>query len=292
MINWFRKKRNSSEKSPYLFKDLNGENIGCSHLEPIFITGVGRSGTHFLAEVFGSNKSISAYHLDDIGNSTADSFLMYAKWNKLPVDLAPFKASRCHLISKTHIKGHRFLESNPYLAFSITDLLNWFPKAKFIVTYRDPRECVLSHLNKGWYKNYQPVKESNSASFYQYQIEKPNHFFGRIFPNDSQEFDEWLQLSQTGRIAWMWQTINNSIKNQLEDIKNDQFVQININRFDYNKYLEVCKALGITSDFDVSSFEKLRNDRPAQTKERRYLNWDMLSENDFQKESSKFELPL
>ncbi|MCF6297596.1 MAG: hypothetical protein L3J08_06385, partial [Flavobacteriaceae bacterium] len=65
-----------------------------------FCTGMGRSGTHFLAELLGKSKSVNAFHLDEIGDPVGDSFYQYAKWHNLKIDVQPLFNSRHFLSNK------------------------------------------------------------------------------------------------------------------------------------------------------------------------------------------------
>ena len=252
---------------------------------PVFVTGVGRSGTHFLASLFGSMPQIDGYHLDEVGNSTADSYLMYCKWYRLPVDLGGFFASRNYLISKAKAGRAVYLESNPYLALSIRDLKDYYPRARFVIPFRDPRKVVLSHYNKGWYADYQPVLSSTGqAPFYQYQVHKPNHFFGRIFPFDQVRFDEWTALTQVGKIAWMWTTICNEVINQLSGASPDGLHLMNIGNFDFESYLELCGSLDLSNALTKEEFDQLLAARPGKTKKKTFAGWGELEEQEFREQ--------
>ncbi|RYZ54548.1 MAG: hypothetical protein EOP49_04900, partial [Sphingobacteriales bacterium] len=103
--------------------------------DPVFVTGAGRSGTHFFATLFEDHPKVNSYHLDHIGNSIADSFELYCRWHKLPVDPSAFINSRAYLIGQEHANGKRYLESNPLIAFSIPQLIDAF-SGKVIVIVR------------------------------------------------------------------------------------------------------------------------------------------------------------
>ena len=91
------KKKKNSVKTSNIFKNFKKVDKPLDS-EPIFATGIGRGGTHFLAELFSLHNNVDAFHLDDVENPTADSFLMYAKYNKLILDFEPFFKSRDFLI--------------------------------------------------------------------------------------------------------------------------------------------------------------------------------------------------
>ena len=274
--------------SSYLFSDLDSVE-SAKDSEPVFITGVGRSGTHFLAELFNQSSSINAYHLDDVGNAVGDSFLMYAKWNGLPMDLQPFYSSRDYLIHLADKENVRFIESNPYLPFSVKDLADYYPRSKFCIVIRDPRKVVLSHYNKGWYENFNPNRVDMSRfPFYDYRLEKANHFFGRIFPHEQSAFEEWKALTRVGKISWMWQTINNNIKTSLEGVSSRRFIIVNIDSFDYDKYIELSKFLSLSNTVSKKDFENLRNIKPGKTSVRKFEGWGEKEEDEFNSQVRKF----
>ena len=298
MHSWFRKqkqahKHKSSETDlVYPFKDF--ELITTNkvvHESPIFITGVGRSGTHFLARLFEKINNVNAIHLDEVGNSTADSFLIYSKWNNLNLDMAGFEYSRNFLLHDSKKKGAHYCESNPYLAFSVGDLSKIYPKSRFLISIRNPRAVVLSHYNKGWYeKNYTPVfSKFGSVPFYHYQIEKPNHFFGRIFPNKEEEYKEWVTLSQVGKIAWMWQTINNRILEDLKKLNLNQYKVILIDDFDYSVFQDTLDFLNLHKEFNKVEFDNLRNSKPGKMKQRKFEGWNEQEEEEFKHQINKFK---
>lgn len=248
----------------------------------IFITGVGRSGTHFLAKLFGLHSDINAFHLDEVGNSVADSFLMYCKWYGLQVDNKGFLSSRNYLIKKSEKVKRHYLESNPYLALSIDDLSHYYEKSKIIISIRDPRKVVLSHYNKGWYKEYYPNFDTKfKAPGYQYNIKQSNHFFGRIMPNEKHELEKWLKLTQVGKITWMWVSINNHIYNSLKSIDESKYMVIDINEFDYVKYQKLADFIGLKDIINDSTFNELRNSKVGKTKKKKYLGWDEKEEEEF-----------
>ena len=300
MYSWFNR-QNQKEKQKnilneskidYPFKDFKLiKTYKVIDESPIFITGVGRSGTHFLARLFEKINTIKSYHLDELGNSTADSFLMYSKWFNLKIDMAGFEYSRNFFLHGCMKKRVHYCESNPYLALSVSDLSKIYPKSRFLISIRNPRAVVLSHYNKGWYeKNYTPVfSKFGSVPFYHYQIEKPNHFFGRIFPNQEDDYKEWINLSQVGKIAWMWQTINNRLMSDLKQLNLKQYKVISIDDFDFKVFQDTLEYLNLQKGFSKIEFDKLRNSRPGKLKKRKFEGWGKQEEDEFQHQISKFK---
>jgi hypothetical protein len=278
---FFKKKADT-----YLFQpSIRVDTTSINEESPIFVVGVGRSGTHFLAELFKMIPTLNAYHLDQIGNSVADSFLMYCNWHKLPMDYTGFFSSRNQLIQNAKSCNARYLESNPYLSLFIKELKEYYPKSKILVVLRNPENVVLSHYNKGWYRDYSPdFNDFDKLPFYQYSIEKGNHFFGRIFPKTESEFQDWNELSQVGKITWMLVTINNWICESIKDLVDTDVTVLPIEHLDYEKYLSLSDFLNISKKIDKNVFEDIKNKRPGKTKVYKLKSWDTLAENDFQKQ--------
>lgn len=276
-------------KRSYLFEDFQYA-IHNRDADPVFITGVGRSGTHFLAELLNQSQNLNALHLDDVGNSAGDSFLMYTKWNKLNMDFQPFFSSRDYLVGKALEENKIFVESNPYLAFSLADLSQYYPKAKFIIVVREPRKVVLSHLNKGWYEGFTPNRVNMSLPpFFDYRYERANHFFGRIFPNEKEEFNEWCELTTVGKISWMWQTVNNEIQKSLKEIEEKRYQVISIDSFDFKTYTNCMSFLNCSDMVSKQSFDQIRERKPGRTKDIRFNSWGDVQENEFREQVSRFK---
>lgn len=247
---------------------------------PIFITGVGRSGTHFLARLFEEDQRFSAYHLDEVGNATADSFLMYAKWNELSIDYEGFFKARNFLIKQAHRSGKVYLEANPYLVFFAKELLDYYPKARVIHVIRDPRDVVLSHLNKGWYKDYYPsFSDGDRAPFYQYEIKQPNHFFGRVFPKEKEAFNKWSELTQVGKISWMWGTFNTYIRESI--MNSERAMELRIDEFSFGEFQSLLGWLDMDCEMSHDRFLEVKEKRPGKTTFKKHSGWSDTEEEEF-----------
>lgn len=264
------------------FSSYDGRQYQVSEASPAFFTGVGRSGTHFLAKLYNQLDQVEAYHLDEVGNSTADSFWMYAQWYGLAIDDSSFLAARNYLIDIAGKNQASYFESNPYLAFCIPTLSQYYKKGKIVVTVRDPRKVVLSHLNKGWYQDYTPIFDNRfDAPGYQYNIEQPNHFFGRIVPKDQKELEKWQGMTQVGKISWMWKVINTAILEALSGLERDRWQMINIEKFDYQQYQKLGVFLELDDILEEGVFEKIRTERPGKTKKKKMAGWGKIEEKEF-----------
>ncbi|QTA90027.1 hypothetical protein [Desulfonema magnum] len=251
---------------------------------PVFAIGTGRCGTHFIARLMEEDHMIASFHTDTVGGMIGDSFLQYCLWNRLPIDLYGFLAKRQELTNSSTSLKKVYFEANPYLSLAIPILYDQF-KAKFIFMIRNPRDTVKSHYNKGWYR-VAPLKENLDLSLgYQYHHDAPNKFFGRIVPH-RQEFSRWLSLTQIGKIAWMWNTINLEIKNKLNQIPQEQYMIVKLEQIDYNMYSSLHSFIGGLLPFSKKKFEKIKKVKPGKGKKRSYT-WNKQEENEFISETQK-----
>jgi len=224
----------------YLFENMPHGEISTSK-KMIFCTGMGRSGTHFFAELFDQSNNVNAYHLDEVGNSVADSFFQYAKWYNIDIDITPLINSRSYLAK---LSGNIYFESNPYLSLHVPELLENF-ESKVIILYRNPKNVLESHFNKGWYSNYEPTFNMSKGKVpgYQYNIEKGQHFFGRFIPKEKCDLENWLNYSTIGKIGWNWSMVYTEILKSLESTKKARIVRTD--SFNYDQYLHLCEFLEV-----------------------------------------------
>lgn len=275
---WGAKKRPSS-----LFQGMLTHSAELSSVQEkgIFVTGVGRSGTHFMAELFSRSTTIKGYHMDDIGDAVGDSFTWYCKWYGLPVSSFEFVQSRQYLMQRARAEGSVFLESNPMIAFSLDDLAYSFD-CRFVIMVRNPQHVVESHLHKGWYKTILGG-EASGVPGYQYYLDRPNHSFSRIMPVTLEERTKWLGKTRSGKIAWMWRVTYDRIFQQLQPVTPDRYRVVILDDFNYQSYLDLAKFLGVTS-IQESDFKEISGNKPGRGTPREKIQWDEQSKEEFNQE--------
>lgn len=253
---------------------------------PVFVVGCGRSGTHFISDLMKNNPRIASFHLDDVGSVVADSFVEYCLWNDLPVDMEGFLLSRKNLIDSAGDEGRIYFEANPYLALSVIPLFERF-QAKFIFIARKPEDTVNSHFIKGWYQDIPIISDADLAVGFQYDLKKPNHFFGRIVPR-GKEYLRWIELTQIGRIAWMWNMINAKIVEQLDLLPDKLFLKVKLEELNYDQYLKINDFVGDFPPISEKEFARLRVRRPGKGPSHRTVSsWTQQETREFLEETKK-----
>lgn len=251
----------------------------------IFTLGVGRSGTHFMAALLGEDKRINAYHLDDIKDSVGDAFLFYSEHYNLPIDHFGLFASRNHLIKESVEANKIYLESNPYISFSVNPLHDEFG-GKIIHMFRNPENVVNSHANKGWYNQIPGQRDFQKVLGYQYFMKRPNHFFGRITPADEDEYKRWIKLTRIGKIAWKWNIMNLRILDQLKSVDSSFYRSIYLDEFNYDAYKDVHEFVGGHEPISETRFLEITKSKPGKGKITRSVQeWTELEREEFEMET-------
>lgn len=271
---------NKGKSREYLFAGLSKEAEQKGPM--IFCTGMGRSGTHFLARLIGLSPNVQAYHLDQIGNPTADSYYQFCKWNNINIDMNPFFKSRIFLANETYNNNKIYFESNPYLNLSVKDLAENF-NCKILIIYRDPIKVVESHYNKGWYEKYNPSLSKGCHPGYHYEIEKPHHFFGRFFPKTHNELEKWNQLTQIGKISWMWKQVYSSILKVVNEKNNIKLIRTE--SINYLNYRKLCDLLN-TNSVNEKDFLNLLETKPGKSIYKKKPEWNDFEIEEFNNHTS------
>ncbi|HNP17778.1 MAG TPA: sulfotransferase domain-containing protein [Fulvivirga sp.] len=261
----------------YLFNEMDTDAISLNSY--IFCVGMGRSGTHFMAELLGFSNDVASYHLDEIGNPVGDSYYQYAKWYGINVDPTPMFTPRIHLGNQAMVQKKVYCEANPYLSLHVPELLNKF-KSQVIVLFRDPKKVVESHYNKGWYHHYNPQFDSSKYEVpgFEYSLEKAHYFFGRFFPKDPQGFEVWSKYTTVGKIAWMWSTIYTELLKVLKN--NDNCKLVEIQKFNYTSYSQLTSYLAVDK-ISEKGFLKILNNKPGKGTYTKRPEWNKKEQEEF-----------
>lgn len=249
------------------------------YLQAAFAIGSGRSGTHFLAELFKRTPEFTALHCDDVGKADGDSYLGYAKWHKLPVQCGALVDRREELIRNAHQQGTRYFEANCYLSLFIPELYQRLHN-RFVLSVRNPVDVVNSLYIKGWYEDPVFVQPG-----YNYNVRKANHSFGRLTPNDPSELERWKRLTRIGRIAWFWNALYLHIFSDLQRLPQAKWKLLRLDELDYSAYLELVEFLDGGETMPQREFLELVERRPGRGLQRRYReDWSAIEAQEFAQE--------
>jgi len=256
---------------------ISNENIYKSKVA--YATGTGRCGTKFLSEAIKLLNNVASCHER---NALNEAFHRYCKWNRLPVDSEGFLYTKEQEINKDLDENNFSFESSPHLAFSIEDLYNrFFPK--IIILIRRPENVINSYLKKEIYANPVIIKNHNLAAGYQYPL-KFHQSFGRIIPSGD-AFKHWNSLTNVGKLAWWWKSINSEILNQLNAIPKEHYKIVKIEELDYIKFLEILDFLAISEKITEKKFYELVQSKPNSYKVNKEIKeWGNLEWKEFKSE--------
>ena len=285
----FFKKFNSNKEKQNLFEGLNTFNFHKTEiniLPSVLVTGVGRSGTHFMAKLFEQSSDFRAMHLDDIGDAVGDAYNWFCKWHQPEMAMQNFIQSRLYLAHQSSSYNKRFVESNPMIALMIENLIQPL-KAKTIIMLRHPQEVVVSHFQKGWYQqNYEFPPQGMPD--YPYSHQRSNHFFSRITPKDLEEQERWKKYDILGKISWMWMAINREILNQVENEQiGDRVRFVYLNNFGYEEYLSLMEWIACSNPMDEKKFKAVVSSKPGKGKNTEKPIWTEKDKAEFNFEIDK-----
>lgn len=258
----FRKKK----VNPFAEMDLN-KSIDEYKIaqEPVFISGNGRSGTHFMAKVLEQHEQFNSMHHDDIPDTIADVYTWFSTWYGIPISPNGFLKSRAHLIEQAGKLGKRYVESNAILCLNVHQLLAAFG-GKLIIMVRHPKNVTESHFHKGWYKK---VDYNNALPVpgYNFYHDRSSHFFSRIMPKNELEFEAWKNYTRMGKCAWKWRICYEELFKQIEQYQlKDKVRFIYLNNFDYTAYLSLCEWIGISNVMPEATYNQIVSDKPGKGK--------------------------
>lgn len=157
---------------------------------PCFVLSTGRCGTELLTKLFELNTGIKTYH-QPIPELVYYSNYAYKNYSRKHEELkTAVDTARYELIRDSFILEKKFIETNNRITFFAFQLAELYPNAQFIHLIRNPESFIKSGLGRDWYTGKNPHDE------------------GRIELNEP----EWLNYSNTKKIAWLWNKTNQFIE--------------------------------------------------------------------------------
>lgn len=241
------------------FSNFDIENLNLKSA-PIWISGCGRSGTHFMAKLFSNVSAVEAYHLDSFGDPIGEAFEWYSRWYGLPVDHLSYEKLRGFFIHNANLKGSRYLESNPMMALSMPALYEKYG-GKLVIIVRNPKKVVRSHFAKGWY--YSTQYTNGEIPGYRYDLERPNHYFSRIEPTKVEERKSWHTLTRVGKIAWMWRSVYDYL---IQKLPHSEITWVEMDNFGFKEAQALSGKLGLETFMSSSEFENIVKSKPGKGK--------------------------
>jgi hypothetical protein len=242
-----------------------------------FAVGTGRSGTHFVAELFRHVPSVAVSHER---YPLAEAFERYCAWYGLPVDREGFLRQMEQGVSQDLRSFALSIESSAYLSLSIGPLYERFG-AKFIVPIRRPDQVVNSYWGKGWYLDRYVQGDPALALGYQ-GGRRPHHTFSRLAPRGP-EFLEWQGMTRIGRLSWFWAALNQAILEQLESLPESHYRIFRLEDFDYAAFCDLSAFLGLDVSLSADSYQAIVRRRPGKKRQiYRVSDWTMEDRKQFE----------
>jgi len=240
----------------------------------------GRSGQNWFSKIFNS-------HTNWIGScerfADFEAFYRYVSYYNLPIYKDGF-FKLIELSSKRDMSIHQnsFI-SSPYLSFGVEELTKQLKPDYIFFNLRNPIQTVESLHNKEWYLNFdnQNIIKSPLIDFSQSQYRS----FSRIVPK-GEYLDKWSSLSRVGKITWFWSTVNKSIYDDFNKIKNiDKFnIKLEDVHQNYNSYEKLANKFNFKNKMTKNQFYGVINKAPNKGSSDKYFykNWNDLEKKEFE----------
>ena len=163
-----------------------------------FVLSTGRCGTKLLTNMFESHQDVLAFH-EPIPELIYFNKFAYENHQTEHVTLLKMiDIARYEYIRKAFLLEKHYVETNNGITFFAHQLAQLYPNAKFIHLIRHPLAFVRSGYSRGWYTGKIGYDES------------------KILPVSDN--NNWHQLSQVGKIAWLWNGTNSFIHEFKKDL--------------------------------------------------------------------------
>jgi hypothetical protein len=231
-------------------------------LSPAFAVGSGRCGTHFLARVFALEPAVASYHERHV---LSDSFQRWCVWNRVEVDSAGFLATKEAGFREDRASGRLSFEASAYLSLT-TPLLYRAFDARFVLMLRRPDRVVASFLEKGWYEATHFRENPRMPAGYQPNPRQAHHPFTRLAAIGD-DGERWSRLSRVGKLAYFWRRINESVLADFALLPREATRIERLEGFDFEKYREAARFIGIEPQVRRAEYERLATLRPGKRAE-------------------------
>lgn len=227
---------------------------------PIFFLSTGRTGTKWFADLFRHASGTLVFHAPtpDLSIQSVFAYTLFSKNNFSINDDQKtalkeiFLSAREEQLRYSFKTKKKYIETNNYITFFAPILANLFPDAKFIHLYRHPGEFVRSALDRNYYAQEDPG------------------LIRRIKPISGIYYEQWNQLSQLEKSAWLWNETNSFIEKFKSTLRSHRMIDINLNDLNINKIKAINEFIGTEMKDSIikkrlsrkSNIQKVRNSEP------------------------------
>ncbi len=247
-----------------------------------YLIGTGRCGTTLFHRLVSEESEVASSHMR---NQLVEYFHRYCQWYRLPVDEEGFAATKKLEIEEDLQSCSFSFESSPVLALSVAALFS-VSEARFVLLVRNPLDCVASHQKKGWYSS-NPVRRNHSLAPFIQPNSEFHHSLGRIIPKDN-EYERWEGLTQVGKIAWYWSTLNAACLQQLSMLPGDGYRIQKLEELTFEAYRQLCRFLGFEATLSPERFSAIASERPnASAQSARSHRWSKQEKDEFRRETAE-----
>jgi hypothetical protein len=248
----------------------------------IICINVGRSGTRWLADIFDKHHKVigTCERIADM-----ESFYRFVKWYDLNIDLSGVINTLKDSIVQDWEHNDTSMIVSPYLSHDFNYLYNELKPDYVIWGVNNPKFTVTSFYNKGWYEEYDTVKNSQFMIPGLTPSRSINQSLGRIIPKDD-FFYKWLSFTRVGKISWLYNAVNMEIFESLKQIPKEKIYIFKLEDADqnYEFYLDLAKRFNLLPLLSKKDFLNLKG-KTVRKKDNKVKEWTQEEVEDFERET-------
>jgi len=246
-----------------------------------------RSGTRWLCDIVKSHDRAYAVTERD---ATPESFWRYIKYNELPIESDGIVRLLKKRIVDDWQANDLTLIFSPYFSHGLRELVQELSPTHVIFGVAEPEFVVQSIYNKGIFSTPYPERPDDVAIGFQPEfLGRWSHFYGRIVPRGP-FYNDWLELTQVGKIAWWVNRINMDIYEQLESLSPDQVILFDLPKADqnYEYYTSLAAKLGLRPILSRERFLALKKET-AKSSDNVKHTWTAEERTEFEQQIAEWQ---
>ncbi len=207
-------------------------------LEPVFVLSTGRCGTNWLADVLSLSKNLMVYH-EVFPILVRQSQRSYQSHQDSIIQFSEIiRAARDDFLKNALLANRIYVETNNRLTFLASAINHSYPKSKFILLHRHPKDVCRSLLRR---------KAYGGSKFDEFRIKMQND-------------NEWEKLNQIQKIGWFWNETYRVSENFLETINQNRWIRVKSEEMwqDHRIVSDIFQFIGV-DPISKGRYQKIKN---------------------------------
>jgi hypothetical protein len=249
----------------------------------VISVGTGRCGMRWMTRIFTSHENCNGANERFMD---FEALYRFVTWYELPVDMSGFYELLRRSVQRDWQGADLAILGGHYLVFGLREICRELKPTHILYQIRKPEDVVNSLFIKGWYGGAPTRGDRARVPGPQPLLSAlTHHSLGRIMPKDG-FWDEWVGLTQIGRIAWFYVTVYKFLNEQLQNLEgvSTWFIKLADVNQNYDYYRMLASSFNLRPVIPEKDFLALRGSMPNRARVRRTVNdWSDAERRDFER---------